>query len=101
MSDHLDCLMNFAESSWPKSLPIFSRSNEGFDHLRANEVAVELVQLIQPEFVASVVYVLRIVRIAAQVTEELHQHKCAIELLGVQDRVFGHVAQSTSSRRHV
>src|SRR5438874_13319074 len=86
---------------WPKSLSILNRSNERLDHFSADEVAVELVQLVQPKLVAGVVYILRIVGIAAQVTKELHQHKRAIELLLLQNGVFSYVAQRTPSRRRV
>jgi hypothetical protein len=33
-------------------LPVLGREKEGFDHLGADEVAAELVELIQPEGVA-------------------------------------------------
>src|SRR5205814_9000589 len=71
--------------SRPEALSILGRCDECFDHLGADEVAVELVQLVQPKFVAGVVCVLRIVRVAPQVTNELHQHKRAIELLLLQN----------------
>src|SRR2546427_12135088 len=38
-----------------KPLPIFHRSDERFDHFGSDEVAVELVQLVQPKLVAGVV----------------------------------------------
>ena len=66
---------------WTEALAILSGSNEGLDHFGADEVAVELIQLCQPEIIASVVGVLWIVGIAAQVTDELHQYKRAIEFL--------------------
>ena len=69
-------------------MPIFGRGNERLDHLGGDEVAVELVKLVQPKLVAGVVCVLWIVRVAAQVTKELHQHECAIELLAIQRRVL-------------
>ena len=60
-------------------MPIFGRRNERFDHFSIDEVAVELIQLRQPEFVAGVVSVGTAVRIAPQITEELHQHERAVE----------------------
>src|SRR5207244_8076597 len=87
--------------SRPKPLPIFSRSNERLNHLSSNEVAVELIQLVQPKLIACVVRVLWIVRVAAQVTEELHQHERAVELLARQSRVLSHVTQRTPPRCRV
>jgi len=36
----------------PEPLPVLVRVDEGFDHLGGDEVAVELVELTQPEVVA-------------------------------------------------
>src|SRR5207247_6930821 len=82
-------------NSRSKSLSILARGNKRFDHFRTHEVAVELIQLRQPEIIASVVGVRAAVRIAAEVSEELHQDKRAIELLAIQSRVLSHVAQRT------
>jgi hypothetical protein len=41
--------------SRPKALAIFGRDNEGFHHLGIHKVAVELVQLPQPEVIAGIV----------------------------------------------
>src|SRR2546430_10984617 len=87
--------------SWPEPLPVFSRGNKRLNHLSADEVAVELVQLVQPEVIAGVVCVLRIVRVATQVTKELHQHERSIELLLIEDRVLGYHAQCAGARGHV
>ena len=62
-------------------MPIFGRHNERFDHFSIDEVAVELIQLRQPEFVAGVVSVGTAVRIAPQITEELRQHERAVEFI--------------------
>src|SRR5438874_7186681 len=86
---------------WPKSLSILNRSNKRLDHFSTDEVAVELVQLVQPKLVAGVVCVLRIVGIAAQITKELHQHKRSIELLLIEDQVLGYLAQCAGARGHV
>jgi len=67
--------------SRPEPMPIFGRRNERFDHFTIDEVAVELIQLRQPEFVAGVVSVGTAVRIAPQITEELHQHERAVEFI--------------------
>ena len=50
-------------------------------HLGGDEVAVELIQLRQPEIVAGVISVGAAVWIAAQVTEVLHQHERAVEFI--------------------
>ena len=73
-------------------MPVLSGSDEGLYHLGSNEVPVELVQLVQPKLVAGVVRVLRIVWVAAQVTEELHQHERASELLLLPQYALSNVA---------
>ena len=92
---------NKCEFSRPKALTILSRSDERLDHLGTHEIPVELIQLRQPEIVAGVVIVLRIVRIAPQVTEELHQHEGAVEFICYEYRVFGYSAQRPSSGRRI
>src|SRR5438552_15376701 len=62
-----------------KTLSIFSGRDERLDHLGSDEVAVELIELRQPEIVAGVVTVWRVIRIAAQITKVLHQHEGAVE----------------------
>src|SRR2546421_11220420 len=54
---------------WAKSLPIFTRSDEGLHHLSADVVAVELIQLRQPEIISRVIRVRQIIWIAPQVTK--------------------------------
>src|SRR5215831_20744077 len=76
-----------------ESFAIFTRIYESFDHFRRQVIAVELIQLGQPEVKACVVAVRRIVRIASQITEVLHQHKSAIRLSADQVRMFGDGAQ--------
>src|SRR5205809_7374891 len=87
--------------SRPEALTVFDRSDERLDHFSTDKVAVELVQLCQPEVIAGVVCVLGIVRVATQVTKELHQHKRAIEFLSVQNWVLSHVAQCAPARCRV
>src|SRR5581483_2386138 len=81
-----------------KSLPIFDRGEECFDHLGVDVVAVELVQLVQPEVVAVPVSIRRIVGIALEVSEVLHQHKGAIEFLVSEHLIVGHQTQGTGTR---
>src|SRR5437879_5800299 len=84
--------------SRPKSMSVFIRGDERLHHLSSDKVAVELVQLVQPKLVAGVIGVLRIVGIPSQITKVLHQHKSAIELLLLENRVLGYVAQRPPSR---
>ncbi len=67
-------------SSRSEALNVLSGSNKRLDHLGVDEVAVELVELAQPEVVASEVSVRSSVRVAPQVAEVLHQHKRLVEL---------------------
>ena len=55
-----------------KPLPVLTRTNECFDHLSIHIIPVELIQLCQPEVEAGVVRVWPSVRIATQITKELH-----------------------------
>src|SRR5260370_5522026 len=87
--------------SWPKSLPILTRGNERLYHLGLLIVAVELIQLLQPEVVACRVRIRIIVRIAPQITKVIHKHERPIDLLLNQDRVLGYVAQCTRACSHV
>src|SRR5437588_12779445 len=73
----------------PKALTILARDNERLDHLgflysHQNVVSrlSELIQLREPELKARVVRVGKVVRIPAQIAEELHQHKRAVEFRG-------------------
>ena len=50
--DYLNRLTLSAGQSGSESLPIFVRPDKGLDHLGIDEVAVELVQLVQPEVIA-------------------------------------------------
>ena len=60
------------EISLAESIKIFRGSDEGFNHVGLHKVAIELIQLRQPEVVAGMIGVLRIIRITAQVSKELH-----------------------------
>src|SRR5437588_5419491 len=73
-------MINF-KTSRSEARAIFYRRNKRLDHLGIDEIAVELIQLRQPEVVAGVVSVRAAVWIAPQVTEELHQHESAVEFI--------------------
>src|SRR5436309_2687768 len=55
-----------------KPPPVLRRTDKSLHHLSGNEIAIELIQLRQPEIVTGVVRVRGIVGITSQVTEELH-----------------------------
>jgi len=79
-------------------LRAFGRRNERFDHFGGVVIAVELIQLIQPEFVAGVIRIGQIVRITTQVTEEPHQHERAVELGAGQILILGDLPQRLRAR---
>src|SRR5207249_1414335 len=66
-----------------ETLSVFGRVDEGLYHFGLSEIAFEAVQFVQPEVGAVEVQssLRRIVRVPAQVTEVLHQHKGAVEFL--------------------
>src|SRR5215204_6996097 len=72
---------------------VFDGVEEGFDHLGLDEVAVKLVELVEPELPAAEVRVLRVVGVAPQVAEVLHQDEGAVLLARAQVGVLGHLAQ--------
>jgi hypothetical protein len=66
-----------------KSSSILSRRQKRLDHIGVDEIAVEAVQLIQPEVVTLKVERLlwHLVGISSQIPEVLRQHKRAAEFL--------------------
>src|SRR5205807_6716140 len=64
-----------------KSLIVFRCGDERLDHLGIDEVAIELVELVEPELIAGVIRsgFRRVVGVTAEITEVLHQHERAIE----------------------
>src|SRR6266545_3582593 len=86
-----NCVLLTASRS--KAALILSRENKGFDHLGVDEVAVELIELAEPEVVASVVRVLRIIWVAAQIAEVLYQYKGTVAFSGKQVRIFSDCSQ--------
>src|SRR5436853_524430 len=57
-----------------KTAAVLGGSNKRLDHLGLLKVAVELIQLRQPEVIACIVRIRRIVRIAAQITKVIHRY---------------------------
>src|SRR5215831_398105 len=86
---------------WPEPLPVFTRSDKRFYHLSRNVVTIKLIELVQPELVAGIVGVLRIIRVAAQIPKILGQHKGTVGFGIVQIRIFGHLPQSFRARDQV
>src|SRR5439155_16159855 len=85
--------------SRPKSSSIFTRRQKCFHHLCLNEVAVEAVELIQPEVVSGEIKrgFGRVVRVPSQVAEVLHQHKGPVEFLLGQRRILSYASQRASA----
>ena len=75
--------MRWQSSRLAEALAVLGRDEEGLDHLRIEEIAIELVELREPEVVALEVErrFRRVVGITAHLTEVLHQHKSAVEFL--------------------
>src|ERR1043165_9467827 len=69
----------YVEGDGAEALLVLEREEKGLDHLGAAEVA-EAVQLVEPELVAAEVSVGRIVGIASEIAEVLHQDEGRVEL---------------------
>src|ERR1051326_380836 len=82
----------------PEALAVFSRGNKRLDHLGSIIITVELIQLRQPEVVTNQVAIRRVVRIAAQIAEVLHQHKRAVEFSTGQSCILGDPPQNSATR---
>ena len=84
-------------------MAILVRRYERLHHFRVNVIAIEAVELAQPEVETRIIEsrFRRVIRISAQVSEILHQHKCLVELLCTKSRVLGYVPQDGSdATRH-
>jgi hypothetical protein len=86
-----------------KPLTILSGDQKRFHHFGVDEVAVELIQLVQPEVVAiEVECALRsIVWIATQLAKILHQNKRSIHFLLREAPILNHATQHARTRRDV
>src|SRR5687767_11795614 len=85
------------KSGLSEALLVFNRVDESLDHLGSLEVAIELVQLSQPEVVASMVDIRRGVRVASQIAKILGQHKCPVSFRSKQAGMFSDCAQNLGS----
>ena len=79
------CLLPTALLRKPR--PVFTRHDERLDHFRAFEVAAKLIQLDEPELVASRIW------ISSQVAEVLHHHKHLVALGAYKTFVLGNAPQ--------
>jgi hypothetical protein len=64
---------------YTKPLLVFGGAKECLHHFSGDEVAIELIQLIEPEIITLEIIVWRIVGIPKQIAEVLHQDKRLIE----------------------
>src|SRR5437588_6639765 len=81
-----------------EALPVFTRTEERFDHLGSFVITVELVELREPKLITGVIRIRWRVRIASQVAVELHQHKRAVEFRAREIRMLGNLAQRLCPR---
>src|SRR5258707_14648265 len=88
-------------NSRSKSFSILKRGDKGLDHFRLNKVAVEAVQLVQPEVVAGEVSVGEVIWISSQVTKVLHVHERPIHLSTLERGILRDVKQGSSSGRRI
>jgi hypothetical protein len=77
-------------------MPVLVRGDERLDHLGVDEVAAKLIELREPEVVAREVCVGRVVRVAAQVAEVLHQDEGAVELVALKVGVLGKLPETAA-----
>lgn len=84
-----------------ESSTILYRFNKRAHHLGVYEVAVKLVELVQPKVEAIEVRIRRIIRIALQVAEVLHLHKRQVCLTVREVCVLSHSTNRTLSSYHV
>src|SRR3954467_8261656 len=80
---------------------VLVRIQKGLDHLGRDVVAVELVELVEPELPASEVQVVlgRVARVASQVSEVLHQDERTALLAPVQLAVLSDLPQDRRAAR--
>src|ERR1041384_3570800 len=86
-----------------EAAPILSRVQECLDHFRGFEIAIERIQLVQPEVVAIEVQIgfRRRIRIPSQVSEVLHHHERAIRLSLLEQRVIRDLAEHVRAQGRV
>src|SRR5437867_10777656 len=94
------CFQNlFYHESRPKAVAVLDAGDERLDHLGLDEVAVELIELRQPEVVAVKVKtgLRRLIGIATQIAEVLHEDEGAVDLAPRELGVFGDLAHGGSA----
>src|SRR6184192_508620 len=76
-------------SSKAEAVAVLRRDEERLDHLGGLEVAAELVKLREPELPAGEIRVGRVVGVAPEVSEVLHEDEGAVLLVAREGRVLG------------
>src|SRR5262249_16615896 len=66
-----------AKSSRSKTRTVLDRSNKSLEHLSVNVISANLIQLRQPEVIAGMIRILRVIGNPAQVAKVLHQNNVA------------------------
>ena len=86
-------------NSWSKPLSVFRRSDKRLDHFSIDEVAVELIQLRQPEVITRIVSVRAAVWIAPEVAGAGRKGLLSMEIHDPHfDPVPGHMAWLSASQ---
>src|SRR6185503_4540213 len=78
-----------------EAVAVFGRYDESLHHLRLFKVAIELVQLVEPELKTGCV------SIAPQIAEVFHHDKRVVELQCFEPRIFGDLPQHLRARCRV
>ena len=78
---------------------ILARDDESLNHLGIDEVAVELVEFVEPEFPPAEVRVRNVVRVATQIAVVLHQDERSVELRLPKVGVLGHTTERRGAAR--
>src|SRR4030095_3295085 len=76
-----------------EAVAVFTRDDEGLNHFRLLEVAVELVQLGEPESETICIW------ISSQVTEVFHHHKSVVELGANETTVLSNTSERLGPRQ--
>src|SRR6267378_4689530 len=77
----------------PEAVSVFTGNDECLDHFRLFEVAAKLVQLVEPELIATRIGV------PPQVAKILHHHKRFVALRAHESLVLGYLTQHGTSRQ--
>src|SRR6266566_3973788 len=81
-------------SPW-KAGAVFTRNDEGLDHLRLLEVAAKLIQFAEPELITI------LVRITLEIAKVFHHHKHLVRLRANKSIILDYLAQHSRARERV